>query len=58
VATAEDGAELFAAVDRGILLTSGKKHSLDENGPRVKQMALHDPEVWTILLESVTSRNM
>jgi predicted mannosyl-3-phosphoglycerate phosphatase (HAD superfamily) len=57
VATSEDGMELFAACDRGILLTGGKKHFLDENGPRVKQMALHDPEVWANLLESVTSKN-
>ncbi len=58
VATFEDGTELLAACDRGILLT-GRRKDADASGPgnRIKEMALHDPEVWTVLLESVTSRN-
>ncbi|MEQ1473428.1 MAG: hypothetical protein ABLQ96_06390 [Candidatus Acidiferrum sp.] len=60
VATVEDGAELFAACERGILLAGKKEQALEglAQGPRVKQMALHDPEVWTNLLESVTSKHL
>jgi predicted mannosyl-3-phosphoglycerate phosphatase (HAD superfamily) len=60
VATVEDGLELFAACERGILLTGSEKDAGSESlsdGPRLRRMALHDPEVWTILLEGVTSRN-
>jgi predicted mannosyl-3-phosphoglycerate phosphatase (HAD superfamily) len=56
----EEGApELFAACDRGILLTRSEKEIATENqGTRVRQFALRNPETWEQILESVTSKSV
>jgi predicted mannosyl-3-phosphoglycerate phosphatase (HAD superfamily) len=60
VATAGEGGELFPACDRGVLLTEGERDEGAEGGSqgmRVKRLPLHDPEVWTRLMESVGLRS-
>jgi predicted mannosyl-3-phosphoglycerate phosphatase (HAD superfamily) len=59
VATSEDGVELFPACDRGILLTEVREKAALEppaDGSHARRFALHDPAVWTELLESVAVR--
>ena len=67
VGTDEEGAELFAACDRKIVLT-GKKATVagdtdagtDEEGgrreSRERRFSLQDPNVWERILESVASK--
>jgi predicted mannosyl-3-phosphoglycerate phosphatase (HAD superfamily) len=58
VAGEEDAPELFAACDRGILLTRSEKEiATDNQRTRVRQFALRNPETWEQILESVTSKN-
>jgi hypothetical protein len=60
VPTAGDGGELFPACDGGVLLTEGERDEGAEGGSqgmRVKRLPLHDPEVWTRLMESVGLRS-
>jgi predicted mannosyl-3-phosphoglycerate phosphatase (HAD superfamily) len=58
IAGEEEAPELFAACDRSILLTRSEKESATENqGPRVRQFALRNPETWEQILQSVSSKS-
>jgi hypothetical protein len=59
VATAGEAEELFASCDRSILLTSRRDEETPQapaDGARAKRFALHDPEVWSEILESLAPR--
>jgi predicted mannosyl-3-phosphoglycerate phosphatase (HAD superfamily) len=59
VATAGEAEELFASCDRSILLTSRRDEETRQTpgeGARAKRFALHDPEVWSEILESLAPR--
>jgi predicted mannosyl-3-phosphoglycerate phosphatase (HAD superfamily) len=59
VATPDEGKELFPLCDRNIILTTARKAETVEplsEGKQAKHFSLHDPEVWSEVLESVTSR--
>ena len=59
VATTEQAGELFASCERSILLTSRRDEETPQtpgDGARVKRFALHDPEVWREILESLAPR--
>jgi predicted mannosyl-3-phosphoglycerate phosphatase (HAD superfamily) len=62
IAKFEESKELFAACDRGILLTDGKNEeetdASDASGrehhrARTKRYSLHDPDVWQLILEQI-----
>ena len=60
VATYEEATELFPACDRSIVLVDGKTEETSEPnfpGPRARHFALHDPEIWRLVLESITSKS-
>ncbi len=59
VATAQEAPELFASCDRRILLTGRRDESTPESyreGAPVRQFALHDPQLWELILEMVSSK--
>ena len=62
IAKFEESKELFAACDRGILLTDGKNEEetdasdasgRENHGARSKRYSLHDPDVWQLILEQI-----
>ena len=62
IAKFEEIKELFAACDRGILLTDGKNEEetdasdasgRENHGARTKRYSLHDPDVWQLILEQI-----
>jgi predicted mannosyl-3-phosphoglycerate phosphatase (HAD superfamily) len=62
IAKFEESKELFAACDRGILLTDGKNEAetdasdasgRENHGARTKRYSLHDPDVWQLILEHI-----
>jgi hypothetical protein len=62
IAKFEEIKELFAACDRGILLTDGKNEEetdasdasgRENHGARTKRYSLHDPDVWQLILEHI-----
>jgi predicted mannosyl-3-phosphoglycerate phosphatase (HAD superfamily) len=58
IAGEEEAPELFAACDRNILLTRSAKEIATENqGTRVRQFALRNPEAWEQILQSVSSKS-
>lgn len=59
VAASQDAPELFAACDRRILLTHAREEvALEEEhqGAQTRQFALRDPQLWELVLETITSR--
>jgi predicted mannosyl-3-phosphoglycerate phosphatase (HAD superfamily) len=65
IGTAEDAIELFAACDRGILLTNRKdddETEFDEQpevvakGPSPKRLPLFSPDTWETVLEAVQTK--
>jgi len=62
IAKFEESKELFAACDRGTLLTDGKNEEetdasdasgRENHGARTKRYSLHDPDVWQLILEQI-----
>ena len=59
VAAGPDASELFAACDRRILLTGRGEETApetDREGAPTLEFALRDPQLWELILESITSR--
>ena len=59
VAAGPDAPELFAACDRRILLTGRGEETAPETereGAPTLEFALRDPQLWELILESITSR--
>jgi predicted mannosyl-3-phosphoglycerate phosphatase (HAD superfamily) len=59
VAAGPDDPELFAACDRRILLTGRGEETAPETereGAPTLEFALRDPQLWELILESITSR--
>jgi hypothetical protein len=52
---AREEEEFFAACDRSIVLAETKTAEPGVHGPRPKRFELRDPDVWTQILESLTS---